>query len=107
MNKTKTTNKANAPARVSVTNVHTPGRSTNLDATKYAAMHKALLKALPKRAPGVTQAEMLAGLLPHLPEEHFPGGAKAGWWMKAVQLDLEAKGDVIREMSKPLRWHRK
>ena len=27
-------------------------------------------------------------------------------WMKCVQLDLEAKSVVIREASKPLRWHR-
>ena len=32
--------------------------------------------------------------------------AKAGWWAKAVQLDLEAKGTLVREPAKPLRWHR-
>jgi uncharacterized protein YndB with AHSA1/START domain len=34
------------------------------------------------------------------------GGAKAGWWTKCVQLDLEAKGTVVRKTAKPLRWHR-
>jgi hypothetical protein len=34
------------------------------------------------------------------------GGAKAGWWSKAVQFDLEAKGVIAREPGKPLRWHR-
>lgn len=33
-------------------------------------------------------------------------GAKAMWWSKTVQLDLEAKGLLGREQSKPLRWHR-
>jgi hypothetical protein len=33
------------------------------------------------------------------------GDDKAGWWAKAVQLDLEAKGIVVREVTKPLRWH--
>jgi hypothetical protein len=33
------------------------------------------------------------------------GDDKAGWWAKAVQLDLEAKGIVVREATKPLRWH--
>jgi hypothetical protein len=43
----------------------------------------------------------------HLPDDEFPGGAKAGWWTKCVQLDLEAKGVIVREPSaKPLRWHR-
>jgi hypothetical protein len=41
--------------------------------------------------------------LKHLPEELFPGGAKAGWWTKAVQLDLEAKKVIVREKTTPLR----
>jgi hypothetical protein len=34
----------------------------------------------------------LASALLHLPQNLFPGGAKAGWWAKTVQLDLEARG---------------
>lgn len=31
----------------------------------------------------------------------------AGWWAKTVQLDLEAKGMMHRNVgAKPLRWHR-
>ena len=41
----------------------------------------------------------------HLPADLFPGGAKAAWWAKMVQLDMEAKGVVDREQTKPLRWH--
>lgn len=37
-------------------------------------------------------------MLAHLPESLFPGGAKAGWWTKAVQLDLEAKGLIAGEV---------
>jgi hypothetical protein len=44
--------------------------------------------------------------VPHLPHDLFPGGAKAGWWSKAVQLELEAKGVIAREHSKPLRYER-
>jgi len=36
----------------------------------------------------------------------FPGGAKAGWWLKAVQLDLEARGLIQRGPVKPLRLFR-
>ena len=39
-------------------------------------------------------------------EDLFPGGAKAGWWFKAVQLDLEAKAVLVREPTKPLRIRR-
>jgi hypothetical protein len=95
-----------SPDRIVVENVNHPGQSTRVDAAKYAAMRSALLKALPARAPGLTQSEMLTAVLRYLPRELFPGGAKAGWWAKTVQLDLEAKRLVVREPSKPLRWHR-
>jgi hypothetical protein len=44
-------------------------------------------------------------VLPLLPENLYPGGAKAGWWLKGVQLDLEARGVVVREEMKPLRLY--
>ena len=69
-------------------------------------MKKAFLRVLPKAAPGLTAAEIGEGVLPLLPEALFPGGAKAGWWKKAVQLDLEAKGVIVRTDTKPLRWRK-
>ena len=93
-------------ARIVVENVVSPGRTHTVDAMKYNAMKGALLKVLSKKAPGLTGSEMSEAVLLHLPEAEFPGGAKAGWWLKCVQLDLEAKGIVVREISKPLRWHR-
>jgi hypothetical protein len=78
--------------KVAMENVNSPGRVVRVDADKYEAMKRAFLKVLPATSPGMTAAEIKAGLLPHLPEELFPQGAKAGWWMKGVQLDLEAKG---------------
>ncbi len=90
--------------RITVRNVNVPGYTTQVDATMYQAMHRALFKVLPKRAPGLTQAEMFQAVLPHLPPELFPGGAKAGWWAKTVQLDQEAQGKIVRDATKPLRW---
>jgi hypothetical protein len=69
-------------------------------------MKKAVLSVLPKKSPGLTVAEVQNRVLTHLPEDLFPGGAKSGWWMKAVQLDLEAKGIIRRESTSPLRLHR-
>ncbi len=74
-----------------------------VDRQKYTAMRHALLAALPAAAPGITIAEAKAKLLPHLPEDLFPGGDKAGWWLKAAQLDLEAKRVIGRTADKPLR----
>ncbi len=92
--------------RVTIENVNHPGRSSTVDAGMYEAMRAAMLGALPAKAPGLTQAEMLDALKPGLPEELFPGGDKAGWWAKSVQLDLEAKHLIERERTSPLRWHR-
>jgi Family of unknown function (DUF6958) len=48
----------------------------------------------------------LTAVLPHLSATLFPDGAHAGWWLKTVQLDLEAKGVIAREKTTPLRLHR-
>ena len=93
-------------ARVVVENVNHPGKSRSVDAASYQAMRRTLLKVLPPTSPGFTVAEVSRAVLPHLPVDLFPGGAKAGWWTKTVQLDLEAKGVITREKTKPLRLHR-
>ena len=95
-------------ARVTVKNANHPGQTNRVEKAKYDAMKRALLATLPRKAPGLTYAEMSGAVKAHLPSDLFPGGAKAGWWTKTVQLDLEAKGVVVRESgSSPLRWRRK
>jgi hypothetical protein len=91
---------------VVVQNFISPGHVYRVDATKYKAMKSAFLKVLPQKTPGLTGLELSKAVLKYLPEKDFPGGAKAGWWVKCVQLDLEAKGIVAREATKPLRWYR-
>lgn len=83
------------------------GHTINVDSDKYDAMRHAILNVLPAGAPGLTAAEMKARIVPKLPEALFPGGAKVGWWMKGVQLDLEARQIIARENSKPLRFYKK
>lgn len=95
------------PSKITVQNVNVPGHETNVDAAKYTAMKKAMLKVLPKKSPGLSHKEIMQEVKPHLPETEFPGGEKTGWWSKTVQLDLEAKGELIREDSKPLRWYKR
>lgn len=92
--------------KIVVENVNVPGQTTRLDAGKYNAVKLALLRILPSQAPGLTQKQLMSGILPHLPQDLFPNGAKSGWWMKSVQLDLEAKGTVIRDATKPLTWRK-
>lgn len=92
--------------KITVQSITSPGRTERVNRAKYSAMREALIAVLPSSAPGITAAEAKASLVAHLPDNLFPGGATAGWWLKCVQLDLEAKGIVVREISKPLRLHR-
>lgn len=77
--------KAPTAAKVAMENPNSPDRPTRVDADKYQAMRDAILAVLPAAAPGLTVAETKARLLPLSPEALFPGGAKAGWWLKGVQ----------------------
>jgi uncharacterized protein DUF6958 len=91
--------------KIAVRTPNVPSHSNEVDATKYAAMKKVLLKVMPKKAPGLTQAEMMAAVGRAAPKETFPRSTYM-WWAKCVQLDLETRGDLTREDVKPLRWHR-
>lgn len=92
--------------KVTVMNINTPGKTSQVNAGKYRAMKKAMLQVLPDREPGMTQSQIREAVIALLPRAQFPGGSTAGWWAKTVQLDLEAKGIVVREGTKPLRWHK-
>ena len=88
------------PERIEIESITTPGHIQRVDRAKYLAMRHALLRALPAQPPGLTVAQAKQALLP---ATLFPAGATAGWWLKAVQLDLEAKGVIERVAGKPLR----
>lgn len=89
-------------AKIVVENVNSPGHKVNLNAEKYGAMFDAMM-AVMSTTP-MTYAEIKAGVLPRLPDAHFPEGKTAGWWIKSVQLDQEAKGVIVRHKTKPLTW---
>jgi hypothetical protein len=93
-------------AQIVVQNVLQPGKTYRVDAAKFAAMRAALLAVMPAAAPGATPAVLQKALLAHLDAGLFPGGEKAGWWMKCVQLDLEAKGMIRRADGAPVRLFR-
>lgn len=94
---------SDADEKIDIESITSPGRTVRVNKAKYVAMRDALLPVLPADAPGMTVAEAKAALLPGLSKELFPGGEKAGWWLKAVQLDLEAKGVITRGSERPVR----
>ena len=92
--------------KVTVENVNHPGYTERVNREKYEDMRQALLKVLPANAPGMKVKDAIEALKPHLDQTLFPGGAKAGWWQKTVQLDLEAKGLIARADVKPIHLYR-
>ena len=65
-------------ARVAMQNIKSPGHVVRVDAAKYEAMKCAILAVLPRESPGLTVAELKQHVLPQLPEDLYPGGAKRG-----------------------------
>lgn len=88
--------------KIEIENVNKPGYTERVNREKYMAMRDALLAVLPMEMPGMKVPNAKQALLPLLPETLFPEGKTAGWWLKAVQLDLEAKKIIVRAPSKPM-----
>lgn len=103
----KAANKAPAKAAsrtIDVLSFLHPGKTYKRDAAKYEACRKVFLKLIPKTGPGLTQSEMMDLMKKALPASEW--GTTQGWWTKTVQLDAEARGEVVRDGGKPLRWKR-
>jgi hypothetical protein len=96
---------ANTKSKFEGLNVNFPSKIYPLDADKYDAMKEAMLDILPKTGPGMTVPEIKERVGPILDGPLFPGGATLGWWIKAVQLDLEARGVITREPVSPIRLY--
>lgn len=93
--------------KIEIESITSPEHKQRVDRAKYTDMRAALLKVLPSEPEGLKVADAKTALLPHLSNDLFPEGAKAGWWLKAVQLDLEAKGVIARASTKPVKLFRK
>lgn len=92
--------------QIEIENVGQPGKTYRVDAAKFAEMRRAVLACLPDAAPGMTPAALIEAVKPILDQNLFPGGDTAGWWVKAVQLDLEAKKVIARAPKSPVRLWR-
>src|SRR4030088_2564444 len=92
-----------ANIKIEVQNLNHPDLIKSVDAAMYAAMRKAYLAVVPEGGPGLTLDAIRERLPAVLSEGLIPGGAKANWGAKTVQLDREAKGFVVRDKSSPLR----
>lgn len=94
--------------KVTTLNPNTGRPSVRIDATKYAAVRKAILAALPRRGPGLPFLDLPAAVETRLPNGEIPGGGSLTWYVTTVKLDLEARGEITRVPgAKPQRLLRK
>ena len=90
---------------IEVFNINKPGHSSFVRKDKYEEVKRVLKGMMPNGSPGLTQDEMARLVVDNVSGKVFEDRSKAGWWMKTVQLDLEARTVMIREKTTPLRWH--
>jgi hypothetical protein len=89
--------------KIEVFNVNHPNYRGRVDAAKYTAMKTAMRTAMTGAVP-FSQIDIREAAKPHLPQDLFPDGKASGWWAKTVQLDLEARGEMGRTDTKPLKF---
>jgi len=78
-----------------------------IDREKYDLVRQAILGILPDAENGMTWIELTELIGPLLPERLFRHMGTVRWYTRAVQLDLEAQGEIMRiPDSKPLRLRR-
>ena len=89
---------------VDARNVNHPQHRQKLKSEKYALIREAILQVLPHDE-WLSFAELESGVRAALaaksvPAALFPKPGSVRWYTKAVQLDLEARGEIERQPSK-------
>jgi hypothetical protein len=90
--------------KIEVQNVGQPSKTYRVDVAKYTEMRERMLAVLPAMPPGMKVADLIDALRPTLSDALFPQGETCGWWVKCVQLDLEAKGIIARTPAPVRLW---
>ena len=78
--------------------------STRINPERYTLVRMALLRLLPRNGDGITWATICAGIAPLLPPSLFPQPGVLHWYVKAVRIDLEARGIIERLPGVPARF---
>lgn len=63
---------------------------------KYHLVSRAVLDLLPESGGGLSAEELVSGLGDILPLPLFPNTASIRWFVTAVRIDLEARGQIRR-----------
>ena len=85
-------------------NINHPGRRENLKTEKYTVIREAMLAALSEdvwMSFSDLEESVRAWLIEaEVPKALFPKPGSVRWYCKAVQLDLEARGEIERQPKK-------
>lgn len=68
-----------AKRKIQIENFTSPGKVYTVEADKFEALRDACLSVVTSMVPGLTPAQITTALLPHLPDDPFPGCDKASW----------------------------
>lgn len=90
--------------RIQARNINHPKHRENLKAEKYNVIREAMLASLSASdwMPFSELEEKVRGWLgdQDVPKALFPKPGSVRWYCKAVQLDLEARGEIERQPKK-------
>lgn len=64
--------------------------------TRYEAVRSAILKAVPRQAPGLAFSELAVAVCENLAPADLENLGSVGWHRTVVKLDLEARGKLRR-----------
>jgi hypothetical protein len=67
-----------------------------IDAEKYTAVRRAVLKVVPKAKNGIPFSELAIRVAEELPEPVRRILGSVSWYTTTVKLDLEARGEIER-----------
>jgi hypothetical protein len=70
--------------------------SPRIEQWKYEAIKRAILRVVPRKAPGVPFADLAAGVSRQLTRTERLKVGSIGWYTTSVKLDLEARGFLRR-----------
>lgn len=82
----------------------TPGKqSTRIDKWKYELIRDAILKVVPKEAPGMLFKELTTWIEGALSDEELKNLGSLMWYTTTVKLHMETTGELIKLKGSPQR----
>lgn len=84
------------PATIQTLNINPGVGGARVNPERYAAVKKAILRAVPRSKQGIAFKDLPKAVARHLPGGKIPGGGSISWYVTTVKLDLEARGLIHR-----------